>query len=465
MDTARLRLDVGYMLMGALLVAMGLAVLALWFLRRARHDRTLISFGSLGILYGLRLLARSRSFQALFDCPSEVWSYLEAFLTYTVPIAGAIFAEELLGRGWKSTIRRQRQLFVVYGVGAILTDILARRPGAAMALNSYIVVLGVTNLAGNLWIRRREPVTPPGRVVLAGLAILGVFILNANLAERAFMPGTDLEPIGVVIFLSCLGYFVANRLFANEARLLALSHELETARQIQSSILPRRIPSINGLDISARYLPMASVAGDFYDFLTLDERRLGILVADVSGHGVPAALIASMLKVAVAAQSDHAADPSRVLEELNRILCGNLERSFVTAAYVFVDAHERQIVYANAGHPPLLIWRHGEQRVDELRDNGIFLGQFDHARYRNTCVSVAPGDRVLLYTDGIVEATNREGEFFDDDRLKAFMARNSEAGAGRFADDLLEHLKAWAKHQPSAGFDDDVTLVVVDVMG
>ena len=109
------------------------------------------------------------------------------------------------------------------------------------------------------------------------------------------------------------------------SQLLNIQQEMETARQIQLSILPREIPSIPGLDIAARYIPMTSVAGDFYDFIQIDENRIGILVADVSGHGMPAALISSMLKIALAAQSGCASDPARVLNGLNQALYGKFQ--------------------------------------------------------------------------------------------------------------------------------------------
>src|SRR6516165_5945254 len=139
-------------------------------------------------------------------------------------------------------------------------------------------------------------------------------------------------------------------------QLLAIQKELETARLIQRSILPETVPQIDGLDIAARYVPMASVAGDFYDFIVVDNKHVGILIADVSGHGMPAALIASMLKIALAAQSAHADDPARVLQGLNQALCGKFQHHYVTAAYAFVDMAKRKLTYAGAGHPPLLMW-------------------------------------------------------------------------------------------------------------
>jgi sigma-B regulation protein RsbU (phosphoserine phosphatase) len=120
-------------------------------------------------------------------------------------------------------------------------------------------------------------------------------------------------------------------------QLVAINHELEMARQIQLSILPSKTPKIRGVDIAARFMPMTSVAGDFYDFIIVDDQHVGILIADVTGHGLAAALIASMLQVALAAQFAHAAEPGRVLAGLNQALCGKFRQHFVTAAYLFVD--------------------------------------------------------------------------------------------------------------------------------
>ena len=173
------------------------------------------------------------------------------------------------------------------------------------------------------------------------------------------------------------------------SQLLTIQNEMETARQIQLSILPREIPAIGGLEIVARYIPMTAVAGDFYDFIIVDERHLGILVADVSGHGMPAALIASMLKVALSAQEPHAADPAQVLLGLNRALCGKFQHHYVTAAYVFVDMEKRTLTYAGAGHPPLLMWGGRSPGVRDLTENGLFLGKFDFATYSSVEVPLA----------------------------------------------------------------------------
>jgi len=248
------------------------------------------------------------------------------------------------------------------------------------------------------------------------------------------------------------------------SQLLTIQKELETAREIQLSILPEEIPKIGGVDIAARYIPMTSVAGDFYDFIVVDEKHLGILVADVSGHGMPAALIASMLKIALAAQESHAADPAQLLLGLNQALCGKFQRHYVTAAYLFLDMLKGTLRYAGAGHPPLLLWSRSEG-VRALEENGLFLGKFPQAAYSFVELPLKAGDWALLYTDGIPETTNPLQIEFGTDRFKHFLETERSTSADRFADRLLKELSQWSVRNSGEDSDDDVTLVAIHVDG
>src|SRR5271169_309108 len=248
-------------------------------------------------------------------------------------------------------------------------------------------------------------------------------------------------------------------------QLLAINNELEMARQIQLAILPRETPKIRGLDIAARYLPMSSVAGDFYDFIIVDEQHVGILIADVSGHGLPAALIASMLQVALTAQLGHASEPGRVLEGLNRALCGKFTNHFVTAAYVFVDMEKNSISYAGAGHPPLLLWRKSTESASEVLENGLLLGLFPEATYSDVEVQVEPGDKAILYTDGVSETRSPSKQEFGADLLKEFLESNHHLKADMFAGLLLEELWGWSEHPKGRGQEDDITLLAIDFQG
>jgi len=248
-------------------------------------------------------------------------------------------------------------------------------------------------------------------------------------------------------------------------QLIAINIELEMARQIQLSILPRNTPKIVGLEIVACYIPMTSVAGDFYDFIIVDEKHVGILVADVSGHGLPSALIASMLQVALTAQVAHASDPARVLSGLNQALCGKFEQNFVTAAYVFADMEKKVITYAGAGHPPLLFWRKSTGKVSEVLQNGLFLGMFPGATYESLSFPVEAGDRAVLYTDGIPETKNPAEEEFGTARFMKFMESNHNLAVDQFSEGLLDELSRWSEEPRGQGQKDDITILTIDFKG
>jgi len=243
------------------------------------------------------------------------------------------------------------------------------------------------------------------------------------------------------------------------SQLLTLQQEMETARQIQLSILPREIPFLHGLDVAARYIPMTSVAGDFYDFIVIDEKRMGILVADVSGHGMPAALISSMLKIALATQTGCASDPASVLAGLNQALYGKFQEHFVTAAYVLVDTGKQSISYAGAGHPPLIFRDNSAGETREFEENGLVLGAFPDATYTSINIPFKEGDWGVVYTDGITETTNLSDEHFGVDRFKLFLQIHHDLSAGQLVDKLLDELSRWSDAASGREPEDDITLL------
>jgi serine phosphatase RsbU (regulator of sigma subunit) len=207
-------------------------------------------------------------------------------------------------------------------------------------------------------------------------------VLYTNLGTVLdYRPLPLVDSLGFAVLLLSLGYVALEILFTNERRLLSIEMELETARQIQSSILPERVPELENLRIATAYHPMTAVAGDFYQFVRSDNKHLGILVADVSGHGIPAALISSMIKVAMQPVAVHADDPAQVLGGLNRILSSEAHGQFVSAAYIWIDAENRNALYSAAGHPPLLCWRNTRGEMQRIESNGLLFGVEPDAEY------------------------------------------------------------------------------------
>ena len=261
--------------------------------------------------------------------------YLIAVLTYVINIPFTYFVEGVIGPGWKNSTQWVRRVVIACAVMAILIDLAWGRPEAATVANSWLVLVLVSIALGHgLYASRiaRVQTILTDRIVVLGAAVFGAFIINEN-AGQVVVPGTNIEPIGMLVFVLCLGYVVLRTVFRSQADFAVVQRELETARRIQTSLLPRQLPRLPSLDVAVRFVPMTAVAGDIYDFVHLGPSRLGILVADVSGHGVPAALVASMVKVAFSAQEQHADDPARVLASMNQILCRHLDGAYVTAVY------------------------------------------------------------------------------------------------------------------------------------
>jgi serine phosphatase RsbU (regulator of sigma subunit) len=270
------------------------------------------------------------------------------------------------------------------------------------------------------------------------------------------------DSLGFAALLLSLGYVALEILFTNERRLLSVETELETARQIQSSILPARVPELENLRIAASYRPMTAVAGDFYQFVRPDNNHLGILVADVSGHGVPAALISSMIKVAMRSVAVHADDPARVLGGLNRVLWSEAHGQFASAAYVWIDTEKRNALYSAAGHPPLLCWRNTRGEMQHIESNGLLFGVESESQYPVCSVPLKPSDRFLLYTDGVTETENAGGEAFGDRQLERVVRNNRLQPAAELSRQVLSDLQRW---RPAAvKQQDDITLIVVDVL-
>jgi sigma-B regulation protein RsbU (phosphoserine phosphatase) len=387
------------------------------------------------------------------------WDWITEAISLVIPIPLLLFFTATMARRWRKLALWSIGVFSVIGAVGMVELFLVHSERATQRVIHLIAVVVIPILMVLLFVGGRSA-TREQKILRAGFFVFLMFIVHTNLANIGAIPhGPDLEFIGFVAFLGCLGYVAAARTHHNEERLLALNKELEIARGIQAGLLPEKSFSVAGLTAASRYVPATSVAGDFYDFLPKDS-GLGVLIADVSGHGVPAALSASMVKVAIRAQRDWADDPARVLTGLNSILCGNLQGQFVTAGYVYLDPGRGALAYAGAGHPPLLAWRAREKKVECMEENGLMLGIFPEGVYKCMTADLAPGDRFVLYTDGITEAPSLAGEEFGMDRFKSFLAEHAASPAQELCDALVKHVTAWSGN--SREQHDDLTLVVVD---
>lgn len=444
------RRDAPSLFLGAMITAVGLVAVAFYILRR-KHDPILVYLAFFAALYGLRMWIKAD----LLSLTMQNWSFfprLRSAIDFVVPIPAFLFfnAAGLLQR-WSKTFTRV--LGIVFGIFALATLAI----GVQTIFYEITGVLIIGALGVLMARSARTRANQDFVVIRRGLVIFGVFAVWENIRNMLNLRLPNVEPIGFVAFLLALGYVAARQTLLRDQQLSEIQKELEVAKRIQLSILPAAFPNSATFRVAARYVPMTSVAGDFYDFIIADDTRAGLLIADVSGHGVPAALIASMVKVAATSQQANVADPSRLLAGMNAVLCGNTQDQFVTAAYVYLDSQLHELRYSAAGHPPMLLLRDGEVR--EIVENGLMLAAFGFATYTTAAQRLQPGDRLLLYTDGIVEAASASGEFFGAEALSTLLRQTAGSVTADAADRIISTVQKWAPSQ-----DDDLTVLVCDYM-
>lgn len=244
-----------------------------------------------------------------------------------------------------------------------------------------------------------------------------------------------------------------------EQRLARLQEEFRLAHSIQENLLPKTLPSVPGYDIAGCTLPARSVGGDYYDFIPMTEGRLALALGDVSGKGMPAAMLMAHLQAAIRGQTLMLAEPSLCLARSNMLLFQSTDTDrFATCFYGVLDATSHELRYANAGHDrPMLIPADGD-RLRELGTGGLVLGVLPDAAYGEETVPIAPGDTLVIYSDGIIDAEDGEDRAFGLDRLTRLVVRNRQEGARDLIQRILDDVNEHAHGVPQT---DDMTLVVL----
>ena len=248
-----------------------------------------------------------------------------------------------------------------------------------------------------------------------------------------------------------------------ESQLKLIKNELIIAADIQKSLVPAELPRMKNIEFAVRYEPSTHVGGDFYDYHVIDDYRVGFMVADVAGHGIPAAMVAAMLKVAYTFYKTDYNDPSQLFEKINNVMEKYPNMLFSTAVCVYIDLGHMKLYHSNAGHWPLIIWRQKENRLitDKLFDRPI--GIFADAQYEVNALDLVEGDRVVLYTDGILEARDRMKKIFGVERFHEIIAECRSLCTDACADQVIREVKKWAAISETESLADDITLLIMDI--
>ena len=242
-------------------------------------------------------------------------------------------------------------------------------------------------------------------------------------------------------------------------RLVTIKRELEVATEVQQSVLPPNRSTSDTHDIQALMIPAREIGGDFYNFFSLDETTVGLVIADVSGKGIPAALFTMVTQMLLKNTAKNFMSPARCLSDVNELLAENNDACvFVTVFYGLLDLRDGTFRYCNGGHNPPRLMR-SDAGIEELPTTGnVVLGVFPGHDYVDTEVRLAPGDSLFLYTDGITEAQNAQNEEFGEERLDAALASLKQAGTHDVTNGVVEAVHRFVDGAPQS---DDITCITL----
>ena len=319
-----------------------------------------------------------------------------------------------------------------------------------------------------------DPDTPPARLIFQhGVYIFAEPGSEDGPARYGLLPPGPAAGIAVgrkpdryvLLFLLEFGWVREELDFALNTARAALGARLmeerlrggfKEAARIQQSLLLEEPPPFAGYEFAARSLPAEEVGGDFFDFLPLDQELLGLAIGDASGHGLPAALLVRDVVTGLRMGIEKDLKIAEVFARLNRVIHrSNLSSRFISVFYGELEK-DGNIEYVNAGHPPPLIF--GKDRVGELSTGGTVIGPLPETRFRHGSCRLDPGDLLVLYTDGILERRNRQGDFFGEERLRAAIVA---AGAASASEVLEQVFRAATEFSRSRSWEDDATVLVV----
>ncbi len=242
-----------------------------------------------------------------------------------------------------------------------------------------------------------------------------------------------------------------------------IDYDLKLAHNIQQELLPQVYPKIAGVQISAANFQVGEIGGDCFDFYKLGEKRLGAFVGDVSGKGIAAALVMSMVTILFSQLKDRFESPAKILSHVNDIMYrhfGNQHSIYLTCFFMTIDTETMTLTYSCAGHTPPLLFRRETGEILNLEAEGFGLGMFSNIAYEEKTLSVCPGDKIILYTDGVTDCRNQEGEMFGHEQLVELVKKNAPANSYRLTHFVVEELEDFAGKAPRQ---DDLTLLVIEV--
>ena len=306
----------------------------------------------------------------------------------------------------------------------------------------------------------KEPWTILSVPIQTGDNITGALILIGKINKEVFNSG-DIKLLSAIA--SYAGITINSNRMVEQMRIAeALQHEMILARNIQQSLLPRGTPKISNLEIAAVCLPAADVGGDLFQFSKFENNCWGISIADVSGHGIGAALTMASFRSTLRSELRGKPLPGEIIKNVNHLMCEDTRDTgmYATLFLMVYDELQKKIFYTNAGHPIAYLWQNKNNKFVPLDKGGLPVGMFDGELYENEKIQLNSGDVLVLYTDGLTEAKNESGELYNEDRLLKIFQKNTNKSVNSLLAVILDSVK---KYQGNVQQKDDITIVVLKV--
>jgi sigma-B regulation protein RsbU (phosphoserine phosphatase) len=450
---------------GSAIFTVGVLSLCAHFGSALSRERILLWFGLFASPYGIALICRSILLPEWDGRAELLVVILGRLIGLLASIPALLLFREFYGAGWRLSTKWLIGIYALSVLAVFCLMALNERPRSIPSPGIALVILVPLELLVDRLAGYRPPPIAGRPIIFVGLLFFFLTFSYDHLAHwRTGTVRATTEPFGFLALLVCLGYVVFRRVSANEAEWLSLTDEMRAARKIQTAILPSSMPAVAGFSVAARYAPMTGVAGDFYGFPRADPGWMATVVADVMGHGVPAALVASMVKVSVFAGAEAREKPGEIIQGLNRTICKEAPSQLVTAVYVSMNRSTGSGRYSAAGHPPPLLWRMAAQKLDALDAAGLLLGVRSEEHFSEGDFQFETGDRLLIYSDGLTEAENKAGLSFGDTQLPSLLKEAQSLPAEELASQLLDKVLKWTARGSKRNQEDDITFVVIDLV-
>lgn len=457
------RMSAGRGVLGAFFLLLGVFIVVVFLPSLMRRDS--LAFSLFLVLMGLHVLSQT-PIRLFFVSDPRLWLVVRLLTVYLLPPSYGAFVDtsfakkgDWIGRVW--------MVALAWAVVSLALTAVRVAHWHSLVV-AYYPMVGLTGLV-SFWLpaQRAREGDREARFFVIGFLVFVLLVLPDLLGGLGWATVSTAH-VGMFVLVCSIAFILMgrhSRLLRDMAQmtgeLRSIQKEIEITHSIHLALLPDHPPLLPGVSWSIDYLPSARVGGDFYDFASGDE-GICVLLADVSGHGVPAAVFASTVKMAFGLEEARIGDPALVLRNMSRSLYGRVGDQLLTATCTLIDLKNRRVVHASAGHLPMLFWKARSRELRAIKPKGRIIGFSPDPECANAIIEeIETGDRLILYTDGVTEAENRRGQPFGEDRLMRLVRESADVSIEEFRHRARQLVQQW--NGGMLPLEDDFTLLVLQI--